>query len=158
MAAITKNENQNGKHVRYLEDRVVTDLAATETNRRRAVKVPEWAREILWIIYLDSVGGTAPSFSFKLEIPDIGDGPEDINAPDDANVMDLGDWDGITALTAADMVSVDVGPEIAVQDTASAYGVAAVLPPWIVYTTTLVGGGAALEDYTYRILAVFRGR
>jgi hypothetical protein len=165
MAAVTINTADAGRGYRLLETVTITDQAAASTAVRKAVKVPGWAESCTFFVLVRSMAGTTPLFDFKLEVPDIFTDAK-FAAPDDGALSDLGGWDGITQLTAAAspvLILVDVGPEIAADDSGSAtascrYGVNASLTPWIAYKYTTAGNGAAKEDYAFDIAVQFRGR
>lgn len=164
MAAVTKNTNQQGRTVRFLEDVTITNQTAASTAVTKAVRVPHFAKSASFYIFYDSSGGTTPTFDFVLGMPDFGDTTA-FDVPTDAtDIATLGNaaWNGITQVTGAGpyVIDVHVGPDFTDDDTGAAaascsYFVKAVLPPWITYTYTTTDA-ADDADYRFRIVAVFR--
>lgn len=161
MAAVTRNDAPilpGG--VQFLESVAITNKAST-SGTTKALSVPAWARKVIFTIFYDSAGGTSPLFDFKLGVPDWGSTTLLASPTDDTDIATLGNagWDGITQITGtgAYQIVVEVGPDVADDDTGSAtascwYGVKAELPPVITYTYT-TDGTSADEDYTFRIVA-----
>ena len=155
MAVFTVNTDYEPEATRLLESLALTNVAATATVTK-AVKVPSWAHSCAFLLNVTVMTGTSPLLDFALKGVD----PFTL---DTTHVWNLGDWDGITQLTAAAapvLVCVDVGPEIVADDTGSAtascrYGVMASLPPYIVYSITY-DGTTHDEDYTATLEVFFR--
>lgn len=140
---------------RQLEDVTLTNQSGAYSNQKY-VQVPAHAREAVFLFTVTSMAGTTPLLDFIVE----GVNPENI---DTTETWQLGDWDGITQLTSAAAtvnVAVDIGPEIAADDTGSAtascrYGVNAALPPLLVYTIT-ADGTTGDEDYAFTLGVKFQ--
>lgn len=157
MALVQVNTSGSPQATRLLETASYTNLVpGTSLVVSKAVPVPEWAETVCFLLSVTTMGGTTPLIDFKLQ------GTFDL---DTTHVWDLGDWDGITQLTAAAspvMVAIDVGPNVTADDTGSAtassrYGVLASLPPWIVYKYTL-DATTNDEDYAFTVRCKFGGR
>jgi len=140
-----------------LETVAIVNQTANSTAVSKAVVVPRWATSAVFLLSVTTMGGTSPLLDFKLS-------GVNWNTLDTSHAWDLGGWDGITQLTGAVspvMVAIDVGPNIAADDTGSAtascrYGVNCSLPPVIVYTYT-TDGTTDDEDYDFTISVSFKG-
>jgi len=160
MAAITMIDSKQ-RRAFLAETIAITNLAADSTVRK-AIAVPEWARYCRIVIGDLLIAGTTPLFDFALEGADtIGAGAG--AQPDDSDVYALGGWDGITQKTAAasTFTVIDVGPDLANDDTGSAtasdqYAVQALLPPILVYKYILNASASVDEDYSATIAVYFR--
>src|SRR5688572_19052690 len=83
---------------------IIRDAAAqANTGQTDWVSVPQWA--VACIIYLNwtAKAGTSPLVDFKLV-------EADPVLKDDSHQTDLEGWDGITQLSAEDLITVRVGP------------------------------------------------
>ena len=152
MSALDQIEWEGGS-AQLLETIDITNQATNTVAVSKAVEVPTWANFATFVINGLTMGGTSPLFDFIVQGVDV-----TLNAtPDSDDLILLGGWDGITQKTAAAATNttIDIGPTIALDDTGSAtasdrYGVAAVLPPWLVYTYT-TDGTTDDEDYAATI-------
>lgn len=133
-----------------LENQAITNQTANTATIVKAISPPRWAQWGIFYLNITSMGGTSPLLDFKLEVVDPGDF-------DTTAVSPLGDWDGITQVTAATntLIVVEVGPDVTTDDTGSAtascrYGVRAVLPTWLMYTIT-TDGTTDDEDYVFTL-------
>jgi hypothetical protein len=157
MAAITKIAPNNQQHQK-LETVAIVDQAAASTAVSKAVAVPQWARYATFVVDITTMTGTAPLFDFTVRGVNVAD----TALPDDGDLYVLGaGWDGITQKTAASTTTIHIGPDITTDDTGSAtaddaYGVGAVLQPWLVYTYTTAGNGVSAEDYDATISVYWR--
>lgn len=164
MAVITRNETDGRKAVRFLESRTITNLTPSENNRRRAVKVPEFAKYASFYLFITSQGGTSPTLDMGIEVPDFSTA-EKLHAPTDDNLANLADFAGITQVTGAGpyLQTIDIGPGVTgIADDATGAAAAdarmainTVLPPWLVYRTSL-DGTTGDEDYTFQLVLQFR--
>jgi hypothetical protein len=156
MAQITRVADGEKQANRLLESVAIVNQTAASTAVTKAVTVPSWATTACFLLNITVVGGTTPKLDFKLSGVD----PWTL---DTTHIWNLGDWDGITQITAAAspvLVAIDVGPAVAADDTGSAtascrYGVNASLPPVIAYTYT-TQDAADDADYTFTISVFFR--
>jgi hypothetical protein len=146
-----------GKAQELLETIAILNQAAASTAVSKALAVPGWARYATFVVDLTVITGTTPLFDFVVK------GVNSLLAfPDGDNLFVLGaGWDGVTQKTGASASTIHIGPDITTDDTGSAtaddaYGVGAVLPPWLVYTYTTAGGGVSPEDYNATISVFFR--
>lgn len=144
--------NQSGHTV--LESQVITNQTANSATIVKAFNPPRWAQAMTMYLNITSMDGTSPLLDFKLEQVD----PSDF---DTSAVTPLGDWDGITQVTAAtnSLITIEVGPGVTADDTGSAtascrYGVRANIPTWVMYTIT-TDGTTDDEDYTFTLSVEF---
>lgn len=122
----------------------------------KAISPPAGATTAVFHLCINSMGGTTPLIDFGLKSVDVPNFATPVT-------FNLGDWDGITQITSAAspvLVVVDVGPNIAADDTGSAtassrYGVMAVLPEYILYTITC-DGTTGDEDYNFTLTVTWR--
>src|SRR3990172_77895 len=160
MAAITML-TPNRQNYQLLETIAIVDQAAAgPTSVTKGIYVPPWARHATFVINDLTMAGTSPDFDFKIEGVDVAIG----QPPDSDDLFMFGGWDGITTKPAAagTVTVIDIGPTYTADDTGSAtasdrYAVQAALVPWLAYTYTTTGGGAALEDYDATI-SVYWGK
>jgi hypothetical protein len=157
MTAITQIATDN-KSALLCETIAITNQTANSTAVTKALKVPVWAKYATFVIDNLTMAGTSPLFDFIVQAVNVTAN----GTPDSDDLILLGGWDGITQKTAASATNttIDIGPDIAADDTGSAtasdrYGVNAVLPPWIAYTYT-TDGTTDDEDYSGTISVYFR--
>ena len=165
MTALTENTANSYEAYRSLASISIANQSAASTAVTRWVKVPTWANQVTFLLWVDAMTGTAPLLDFTVRYPDLYGYPDD-GVFASATVPGIAGWNGITQVTAATLTvyTIDIGPSvtgIADDDTGSAtasshYAINAVLPPALAYTYTTAGGGASPEDYTFRIACHFR--
>lgn len=160
MALITMNTTDEGKAFRQLETVAILNQTAASTAVTKGVSVPWWARSVSFYLTVSTVTGTTPKLDFVLEQADYSTSPPTAMA----TPLGIGNgWDGITQITAAaqvNLVTIDVGPDIATDDTGSAtascyYAVNTYLPPVVVYKYT-TQDAADDADYNFTITCLFR--
>ena len=163
MAVVTVNTAAvSADGLQFLEAVTITDQVAASTAVTKAVRVPSWATDLILTLFVDSMAGTGETLDFVLGIPDWGSAALLLAPTDATDVATLGDWNGITQITAAgpSQVVIQVGPNVTADDVGSAtascaYGVNSILPPWITYTYTTADAGDDC-DYAFRLVAQWR--
>jgi hypothetical protein len=154
LAALTVIKPDYSKgNLQLLETIAVTNAAANGTVTK-AVPVPEWAVNAMFVLDI-TITGTTPLFDFNIKGVNVA-APSSASIPvNDADVFLLGSsWVGITQLTtdaSTPVVTVTLGPNIPTDNTGSAtddcaYGVSTLLPPMLMYTYTY-DGTTHDEDY-----------
>lgn len=163
MTAITVNETDKRKAIRFLEDVTITNQTENTTVVKKAVRVPQWANRATFYIFYDSAGGSTPLFDFVVGVPDFGDFANFLAPTDDTDAL-LGNqaWDGITQITGTGpyVITINIGPDLTADDTGPAnasctYDIRATLPPILYYTYT-TDGTTDDEDYAFRIVVHFK--
>ena len=147
MAAVTSFIS--GKRRNILQD--ATDQA--DTGQTDWLQVPAWATDMVVYLNWSAKDGTTPLMDFALlELDPV--------ALDDATVENFGQWDGITQLSAEDLIVVYAGPGItgiADDDTGPIYKVNAPLPSVLGFKVTLDQADTD-EEYSYTLTADFHSR
>jgi hypothetical protein len=160
MAAVEINSSDDRKRLRFLESIAYTN---TQTDVQKAIKVPGDVRFATFFLYHESAGGTTPSVTTTILIPDFSTVAK-FSAPTDDNMALLADFAGTTAVTGtgAYLQTIDIGPGVTgIADDATGAAAAdarmavnALLPPWLVYKLDF--GADADEDYALKLLVQFR--
>lgn len=118
--------------------------AQATTGQTDWLVTPAWAKAAVVHLNWRAKSGTTPLMDFKIV-------EADPVARDDAYATDLDGWDGITQLTAEDLVTIRVGPHrTSLDDTGVDYHVGTILPPLIGLVTTL-DRTTGDETYTYTL-------
>lgn len=151
MAAITTItvENVSVKQIRSVS-------AQASTGQTDYLAVPRWARYGVFFFNLTAVAGTTPIFTPSIVVP----------VPitlDNSYQMNLAEHAGLTGLTAAALLVVQVGPgvtgiadDVTNSATANSYvSLNAALPP-IIGLKVLNDRTTGDETYTYTVTAAFR--
>ena len=131
-----------------MRDEVVLKNASAQadTGQTTTVKVPGWAVEAIFYLNWTATAGTSPLMDFTLN---------EVDPTDLTTTTALEGWDGITQLSAVDLVTVRVGPHrSANDDTGVDYHIGTTLPPVLNAVVTL-DRGSANETYTYTLTVVY---
>lgn len=122
--------------------------AQANTGQTDTVQPPTWAVAAIFFLNWTATAGTTPLMDFTLNSGDP-------VAP--TTTTPLEGWDGITQLSAVDLVTVSVGPHrTALDDTGVDYHVPCLLPPFLDAVITL-DRTSANETYSYSLSVAWIG-
>ena len=125
------------------------DEDGSATPFTRNVRVPDWASEAIFYLNWTVEGGTTGLVDLAIN---------DVDPVDQETVTALEGWDGITQLSAVDLVTIRIGPGYAsttVDDTGVDYHIGTSLPA-ILQTVLTLSIADANETYDLTLSVVFR--
>lgn len=122
--------------------------AQADTGQTDTIEVPTGATAAIFYLNWTATTGTTPLMDFAIN---------ELDPVDQSTSTPLEGWDGITQLSAVDLVTVRVGPHrVANDDTGVDYHIATLLPQFLDAVVTL-DRTSANETYTYTLSVLWVG-